>query len=31
MNHVTLFALSAMISSMQAAEQIIIVDTNIAG
>jgi hypothetical protein len=31
MNHVTLFALSAMINSMQTAEQIIIVDTNIAG
>ena len=31
MKHVTLFALTAMISSMQAFEQIIIVDTNIAG
>jgi|GEM_PF-1064249 len=31
MNHSTFFALSAMINSMQAFEQIVIVDTNIAG
>jgi hypothetical protein len=31
MNHTTSFTVSAMTSSMQAVEQIIIVDTNIAG